>query len=165
MTHQAWPIHEEPNDFWRFSDNGLRILFGPDTGFEVLAAGLHDRAYIHPEERRDAFAGVTFAPCYTHVFILARKVRDIVPDAVRWPVEQEAAGLLASQYPRPPGAPPVPPPPVKRRASPTPGDDALAAALRRAAAAEAQVLALEQSTSWRMTAPLRSLVQRLRGSG
>ncbi|TDH60630.1 class I SAM-dependent methyltransferase [Dankookia rubra] len=167
MTHQAWPIHEEPNDFWRFSDNGLRVLFGPDTGFEVLAAGLHDRAYIHPEERRDAFAGVTFAPCYTHVFILARKVGDVAPDSVRWPVDREAAELLASQYPLPPGAAPLPPrvrPPAAPRAARRPSEDALAAAMQRAATAEAQVLALEQSTSWRMTGPLRRMVKRLRGA-
>jgi hypothetical protein len=166
MTHQAWPIHEEPNDFWRFSDNGLKVLFGADTGFEVLAAGLHNRAYIHPEERRDAFASVTFAPCYTHVFILARKVREIGPDVVRWPVEREAAGLLASQYPRPPGSAPLPdPPPAAQRVVPPPSEDALEAALRRAAAAEAQVRAFERSTSWRMTGPFRRIVDRLRGPG
>ncbi len=29
VTVHSWPIHEQPNDFWRMSDSGLEILFGP----------------------------------------------------------------------------------------------------------------------------------------
>ena len=35
----AWPAHAQPNDFWRMSAEGLRVLFGAASGFEVLAAG------------------------------------------------------------------------------------------------------------------------------
>ena len=55
-THQAWPIHEEPNDFWRFSDEGLKILFGPETGFRTLSSGMHNRSFMYPEERTGEFA-------------------------------------------------------------------------------------------------------------
>jgi len=95
LTHQSWPLHEEPNDFWRFSDNAMRVLFGPETGFETVYAGLH----LYPEERREAFSSLPLAVAYSHVFVLARKVQDIDPEAVRWPVAKEVAGELASQYP------------------------------------------------------------------
>jgi hypothetical protein len=101
LTHQSWPLHEEPNDFWRFSDSAMRVLFGPETGFETVCAGMHNRTYLYPEERREAFATLPLAVAYSHVFVLGRKVRDIDPEAVRWPVAKEAAGELASQYPLP----------------------------------------------------------------
>lgn len=184
MTHQTWPIHEQPNDFWRFSDQALRVLFGPEMGFETVYAGMHDRTYIYPEERRESFATVSFAPCYSHVFVLARKVREIAPDAVRWPVAREAAGLLASQYPRPPGqpAPPAAPAQATRLAEADPEpkadrdgeaspDPVLEEALRRAGIAEARAAALagrleaiEDSTIWRATGSLRHLVNAVRRS-
>jgi hypothetical protein len=104
LTHQTWPIHEEPNDFWRFSDNAMRVLFGPATGFEIVSAAMHNRTYVYPEERRETFAALPLAIAYSHVFVLARKVRDIDPAEVRWPVAQKAAGELASRYP-PPSSP------------------------------------------------------------
>jgi hypothetical protein len=99
LTHQTWPIHEEPNDFFRFSDAALRVLFGPEMGFETLYAGMHNRAFVYPEERRQDFAGLSVGIAYTHSFVLARKVKDIAPDAVRWPVARENAGKLATLYP------------------------------------------------------------------
>ena len=97
-----------PNDFWRFSDNALRLLFGPETGFETVYAGMHNRTHFYPEERREAFSTLPLAVAYSHVFVLARKVRDIDPEAVRWPVAKQAAGELASQYPLPRADPNVP---------------------------------------------------------
>ena len=40
VAPHSWPVHETPNDFWRMSDAGLRALFGPHLGFEVLEAGM-----------------------------------------------------------------------------------------------------------------------------
>jgi 2-polyprenyl-3-methyl-5-hydroxy-6-metoxy-1,4-benzoquinol methylase len=34
-THPAWPTHERPWDFWRFSTDAMRVLFNPATGFDV----------------------------------------------------------------------------------------------------------------------------------
>jgi SAM-dependent methyltransferase len=101
LTHQSWPPHEEPNDFWRFSDNAMRVLFGPEMGYETVYAGMHNRTYLYPEERRESFATLPLAVAYSHVFVLARKVRTIDPDAVRWPAAKEATGKLASRYPPP----------------------------------------------------------------
>ncbi len=38
-THPAWPPHELPWDFWRFSSEGLRVLLNAKTGFEMLRCG------------------------------------------------------------------------------------------------------------------------------
>ena len=99
LTHQSWPIHEEPNDFWRFSDNALRILFGPEMGFEIISAGMHNRTFLYPEERRSAYGSLPLAIAYSHVFVLARKIREIGAEAVRWPVAKEDVNNLAIQYP------------------------------------------------------------------
>ena len=39
-THFAFPIHERPWDFWRYTDQALRILFSPPLGFEVIRCEL-----------------------------------------------------------------------------------------------------------------------------
>lgn len=36
LTHPAWPLHERPWNFWRFSDDGLRVLFSKPMGFEII---------------------------------------------------------------------------------------------------------------------------------
>jgi hypothetical protein len=87
--------------FWRFSDGALRVLFGPEMGFEILRAGMHNRACIYAEQRSAAYAELPFAPCYTHAFILARKVREIDVNAVRWRVAVEDARAQAERYPMP----------------------------------------------------------------
>ncbi len=51
ITPQARPLHKEPNDFWRFSDEALRLLFGAPNGFEVLSAGRADRVRLHPLDK------------------------------------------------------------------------------------------------------------------
>ena len=104
-THQAWPIHEEPNDFWRFSDEALKILFGPETGFKTLSSGMHNRSFMYSEERSGEFARLPFFACYSHVFILAEKVRDLDDMSVKWPVSPGSSRSRSSQYPSPsPGA-------------------------------------------------------------
>jgi hypothetical protein len=98
-THQAWPIHEEPNDFWRFSDEGLKVLFGPETGFKTLSSGMHNRSFMYSEERSGEFARLPFFACYSHVFILAEKVRDVDHLSVKWPVSPGTSRSRSSQYP------------------------------------------------------------------
>ncbi len=38
QTHQSWPLHEIPCDFWRLSDSAWAALFNPATGFQILEA-------------------------------------------------------------------------------------------------------------------------------
>ncbi|HRE83603.1 MAG TPA: methyltransferase domain-containing protein [Opitutaceae bacterium] len=38
-SHQCWPSHEEPWDYYRFSEYSWSTLFNPYTGFEILTCG------------------------------------------------------------------------------------------------------------------------------
>lgn len=98
-TPHTWPLHETPNDFWRFSDEALKILFGPEMGFEVIDAGMVNRIWLYPEERRGAFVDMPFNHGYGNAYIYARKVRTVERDAVRWPVDPSLSDSLAKKYP------------------------------------------------------------------
>jgi len=50
QTHQTWPIHDAPWDFWRFSKQSWVALFNQSTGFEVLQV-----AYSEPMNITSAF--------------------------------------------------------------------------------------------------------------
>ena len=93
LLPQAYPAHERPNDFWRMSDDGLRVLFGPATGFEVLDAGMSSAVQIMPPEgfRHGAFLQFPLVHAYAAAFILARKVRNLPRGAVRWPMAEMEA--------------------------------------------------------------------------
>ncbi len=39
-SHQSWPVHEEPWDYFRFSDFAWDSLFNAATGFEIVARGM-----------------------------------------------------------------------------------------------------------------------------
>ncbi|MEN3794253.1 methyltransferase domain-containing protein [Fulvimarina sp. MAC3] len=99
-TPHTWPLHETPNDFWRFSDEALKILFGPETGFEIIDAGMVNKIWLYPEERRGAFVDMPFNHGYGNAYIYARKTRHIEADSVRWPVDPSASDTLARNYPQ-----------------------------------------------------------------
>jgi SAM-dependent methyltransferase len=88
LMPQAYPAHEMPNDFWRMSDDALKILFGPATGFEVVDAGMAEPVQIMPPAgtRYGAFLQFPLYHAYAASFILARKVADLPRGAVRWPL-------------------------------------------------------------------------------
>ncbi|MGH9920347.1 MAG: class I SAM-dependent methyltransferase, partial [Nitrososphaerales archaeon] len=48
VTHQTWPIHEEPSDFWRFSGYSWNALFNAQTGFELEAWAMGEQADVVP---------------------------------------------------------------------------------------------------------------------
>lgn len=99
----SWPLHDQPNDFWRFSHEGLRVLFGPETGFEVLAADMYAPARIYPAPglRSTSFASIEMPlfDGYGGALILSRKVADIPESSVRWPSSEQAMRNRAETYP------------------------------------------------------------------
>jgi len=109
----AWPAHAQPNDFWRISAEGLRVLFGPESGFEVLEARDAGMAALIPgPEWRERHLDMPTMPTFAMAEILARKVSEIQPGAVAWPLgggEERARrypveGLRVAPAPR--GGPP-----------------------------------------------------------
>jgi SAM-dependent methyltransferase len=96
----AWPAHAQPNDFWRFSAAALGVLFGPETGFEVLAAADSGAATLMPgPEWRQQFLGMPTLPIFAGAEILSRKVADLPPGAVAWPLDAETSQCRSRRYP------------------------------------------------------------------
>ena len=101
VVPQTWPVHETPNDFWRISDEGARVLFGPATGFEVEMLFMRGAMATHPEpgNRRGGWLELPVGACFGETAIVARKVADLEPGAVRWPANRGALEALSKLYP------------------------------------------------------------------
>lgn len=96
----AWPEHAQPNDFWRFTTSGLRELFGPRTGFEVIADGVSADVRLHPTgDWLAQHRGMPTLPTPACAWVIARKVRDLTDDEVRWPYSAAEGLAQARQYP------------------------------------------------------------------
>ena len=96
----AWPAHAQPNDFWRMSAEGLRALFGPECGFEVLEARDAGPLAMIPDPRwRQRHLDMPTVPAYAMAEILARKVAEIPPGAVAWPLRAGASEERSRRYP------------------------------------------------------------------
>lgn len=52
-THQSWPSHEEPWDYFRFSEYSWDPLFNRHTGFEILERGVGIRCAMVPSLFRE----------------------------------------------------------------------------------------------------------------
>jgi SAM-dependent methyltransferase len=69
-THQTFPVHGYPSDFFRFSTDALRVLV-EDAGLETVAVGYTGPADIVP--RTEVVPWNPLAPAFLNVQILARK--------------------------------------------------------------------------------------------
>jgi len=96
----AWPHHERPWDFWRFSDEGLKILFSPSLGFEVMKVGLYEPVQSHFHEFYPNQELFSVQPTFARVAILAKKVSEIDRDKFRWDIELEELFSENRQYPK-----------------------------------------------------------------
>jgi SAM-dependent methyltransferase len=93
-SHQAWPLHEEPWDFWRFSDTSWHAIFNKLTGFEIIEVGLGDRARIAPANFNYVTYRLDETFAYLNSNVLFRKVGESVLD---WPAS--ASEVTSSDYP------------------------------------------------------------------
>jgi Methyltransferase domain len=93
-THQSWPLHDQPWDFWRFSDTAWAALLNPATGFEIIEAKMGEPAYVvalkfHPAT---AFAEVPAAALASSVLF-----RKIAITTLDWPVAPNL--ITGTMYP------------------------------------------------------------------
>jgi 2-polyprenyl-3-methyl-5-hydroxy-6-metoxy-1,4-benzoquinol methylase len=96
----VWPEHAQPTDFWRFTQAGLRELFGSATGFEVIDSGSSAPVRLVPEPQWRA--GHLHMPTLltdANCWVSARKVRHVTDDLVRWPYDAAKGEQVARTYP------------------------------------------------------------------
>ena len=93
-SHQTWPLHEQPWDFWRFSDQGWRCLFNQATGFEVLETAMGEQASIVPRLAHPIVIGHPLADTRLASAVVARKLGTA---KVEWGASLEE--VLSTAYP------------------------------------------------------------------
>lgn len=99
-THQAWPLHEMPWDFWRFSDQALKVLFSPPLGFKVINTGFDSPLRMHFDTVHPGEEAFPAFPAFGGVAVLARKTAQIEPGRFNWDVSVEEILEANSQYPK-----------------------------------------------------------------
>ena len=99
-THQAWPAHELPWDFFRFSDNALRVLFCRALGFETVSAGMFAPVRVYFDDPPPAQEAMPSNPAFGGSFILARKTAEVDESSFRWPLSLDELSVeFAGTYP------------------------------------------------------------------
>lgn len=93
-THQAWPLHEVPWDFWRFSDSSWTALFNESTGFEIVESAMGEPAAIVAKYLYPPTNGLDAQPAYLGSVVICRKTADT---ALRWDVDP--SHILRTFYP------------------------------------------------------------------
>jgi len=87
-THQTWPLHEEPWDFWRFSAHSWSTLFNSSTGFEVVEAVCGEPARIHAVCPNPATRTLQNLPAFLGSASIVRKTSET---SLAWPVSLRTA--------------------------------------------------------------------------
>ena len=93
-THQTWPLHEAPWDFWRLSKYAWRVLLNQATGFEILGAEMGLPGSIVPDLLTAPTAGLDEQPAFLGSAVLARKTG---PTTLSWDVDLDA--ITEQSYP------------------------------------------------------------------
>lgn len=86
FTHHAYPLHDLPWDYFRFSDNAWHALFNEATGFEIVETKLLDPVSIVPKCIYEGSATVKDGEAYIHSAVIARKTSDT---SLQWPVNTQ----------------------------------------------------------------------------
>jgi SAM-dependent methyltransferase len=95
-THQTWPPHELPWDFWRYSPAAFQALLNRHTGYEILRAELGLPAVVVPMVRGAGMAGMHRSEASLGTSVVARKVSAPRAD-LRW--DLVAADVVENEYP------------------------------------------------------------------
>ena len=94
-THQTFPLHELPWDFWRFSDRAWQGLFNEATGFKILDTALGERASVVADLLHHVTARMDQVAAYLGSAVLCEKIGET---SLTWPVK--TGEILSDLYPR-----------------------------------------------------------------
>jgi hypothetical protein len=94
FTVQAWPLHEEPFDFFRFSKEAWYSLFNDYTGFRVLNAAIGDPARLVGDLQTNATNEILHGRGYLVSSVLVEKTSET---KLSWEVPAES--LYKGEYP------------------------------------------------------------------
>ena len=83
MTHQAYPLHDQPCDYWRISKDAWPALFNAATGFRIIEAAEGEPLFMvaehwHPIVNHGELPGMAIST------VIAEKIGDATVD---WPVD------------------------------------------------------------------------------
>ncbi len=101
LSHQTFPLHETPWDFFRFSDSAWRAIFNEATGFEILDVAMGEPAAVAGLAVTPITWNMDRASAYLGSSVLCRKIGEATVD---WAVPMHA--IERSVYPgetQPPG--------------------------------------------------------------
>ena len=93
-THQSWPLHDAPWDYWRFSDKAWAGLLNRATGFEIIDAQLGEPAHLVAQRCSPTTAFAARPSAYLASFVLFRKVGGT---ELEWPVDLQE--VTDTRYP------------------------------------------------------------------
>ena len=78
-SHQTWPLHDSPWDFWRFSSSAWRALLNEQTGFEIVEVAMGDSASIVADHVSLGTENLGSNPGFLGSAVIARKTHAAVP--------------------------------------------------------------------------------------
>lgn len=73
-SHQTYPLHDEPWDYWRFSSHAWQALFNRGTGFEILDTAMGEPASVVPRVVHPTVAHLDRSDAFLGSAVLARKI-------------------------------------------------------------------------------------------
>ncbi len=93
-SHQTWPLHDCPWDFWRFSSSAWHALLNEETGFEVVGVAMGDSASIVADHLSGGTEGLGTNPGFLGSAVIARKTHSV---ELSWDVDPSVATVR--EYP------------------------------------------------------------------
>jgi SAM-dependent methyltransferase len=84
LTHQSIGMHDEPNDFWRYTQHGWAALFNEATGFEIIRSAMGRPMLLLPRLLPEGTTNFEDAVGYYDCAVLARRAGEARVD---WPVD------------------------------------------------------------------------------
>lgn len=94
-SHQTWPLHDAPWDFWRFSSSAWLALLNSATGFKVIETVMGLPCYVNPSSYlKKEFIGMRDHPGFLGTAVIAQKIGET---RLEWPVDTKI--IVEGLYP------------------------------------------------------------------